>query len=375
MTRFQKTLRQLEEQHRYRSLNLPCGIDLTSNDYLGMASHSDLQATAIKALENGLDTGAAGSRLLRGHTQAHQDLENFAADYFKTDKTLFLSSGFQANYALLTTLPDRSDIVLYDSLIHASMRDGLAANHSKHYKFAHNDMNALEDLLKRHRNKTKQMWIAVESLYSMDGDLAPLSKLYDLARKFNAMLIVDEAHATGILGKNGKGACWDMITKRGYERLITIHTCGKAIGVAGGLICGSSEIIDYMINKARPFIYSTAPMPLQALLVQKSLDILASKDGQTRRKKLQTLCAKAKTLFGGHGTHILPIMLGEEKKTIDIAHTLQKQGYDIRAIRPPTVPKGTARLRLSLSSNLKTDILQSFSNALQSCMQHTGKNE
>ncbi len=360
---FKDHLTYLKSQSLYRQLSLPHGIDLTSNDYLGMAAHPDLRAAAIKALEDGLDIGAAGSRLLRGHTPEHARLEEFAADYFRSGKSLYFANGFMANYALLTTLPQRGDIVLYDELIHASMRDGLSAAKYKSYKFAHNDMAILENLLKKHSDK--RVWIAVESVYSMDGDFAPLVDLHDLAHKYDAILIADEAHATGIYGSNGKGLAYDLIKNHGYDNIITVHTCGKAIGVAGGIICANADIIDYMINKARPFIYSTAPMPLQALLVQKSLEVIASGEGQERREKLFKLCVAAKGLFGGSGTQIVPIILGDDARAVNIAKSMQAKNYDIRAIRPPTVPAGSARLRLSLSSNLDENILQNFSDELK----------
>ncbi len=360
-----KTLSQLKEQSRYRSLKLPHGIDLTSNDYLGMAQHTALRETAIRALRDGIDIGAAGSRLLRGHTTAHAELEEFASAHFNAGRALYFPTGFQANYALLTTLPERRDIVLYDELIHASMRDGLNAGKYKSYRFTHNDLNNLEDLLERYRNSADNIYIAAETLYSMDGDFAPLEDIHALAQRYDATLIADEAHATGIYGDQGKGLAYEIIAKHGYDNLITVHTCGKAIGVAGGLICANSEVVDYLINKARPFIYSTAPIPLQALLVQKSLEILASDDGKNRRDKLLLLSKRAKELFNGEGSQIVPIILGEDAKAVEIAKAMQDQGYDIRAIRPPTVPQGTARLRLSLSSNLDEDILQNFADALE----------
>jgi len=362
---FQKTLSQLKSQNRYRSLSLPNGIDLTSNDYLGMTAHPNLRAAAIEALQGGMDIGAAGSRLLRGHTKPHQDLEDFAANHFGAGAALYFSSGFQANYAMLTTLPKRGDIILYDALVHASMRDGLKAGDAKSFKFAHNDLNVLEDLLKRHRDNAQTIWIAVESVYSMDGDCAPLAAVYDLAQKFDAMLIIDEAHGTGVFGEGGRGVAWDMIKAHGHDRIITMHTCGKAIGVAGGLICAPVDVIDYMINACRGFIYSTAPMPLQAYLVQKSLEILAGAEGDLRRRKLVDLSVQAKELFGGAGGHIVPIILGEDERAMDVMHQMQERGFDIRAIRPPTVPAGTARLRLSLSSELSEDVLQNFADALK----------
>lgn len=367
MNHLAKNLDDLRAQNRYRKLKLPHGIDLSSNDYLGMVNHPVLRDAAIMALKDGLDLGAGGSRLLRGHTQAHQDLEDFAAAHFAAPRTLFFATGFQANYALLTTLPDRNDIILYDSLIHASMRDGIQASSAKSFKFAHNDLAALETLLKTHAGKS--IWIAVESVYSMDGDTSPLTALYALAEKYNAMLIVDEAHGTGVFGRQGKGLCCDLIQKDKYHRLITLHTCGKAIGVAGGLVCAKDEIIETLINRARGFIYSTAPMPLQALLVQKSLEVIASKEGDKLRDKLFILCGQAKEFFGGAGTQIVPIILKDDDSAMRVAAALQDKGFDIRAIRPPSVPEGTARLRLSLSSNLSASILQDLATALQQIME------
>ncbi len=322
----------------------------------------------MDALQSGLDIGAAGSRLLRGHTQSHHDLEDYAARFFKAGKALYFSSGFQANYALLTALAQRGDVVLYDSLVHASMREGLQSSKAKSFKFVHNDVQALEDLLKRQTvklSKGQRLWIAIETVYSMDGDLAPFAEIMDLAHTYGAYVMADEAHATGIYGDSGRGKAWDYILKNGYDRLITIHTCGKAIGVAGGLVCATQDVIDFMINTSRAFIYSTAPMPLQAVLVQKSLDILSGPQGDERRAILQARCRQAKALFGGEGTHIVPIILGEDEKAVRVAQAMQEKGYDIRAIRPPTVPEGEARLRLSLSSELSEDVLQSFQDALK----------
>lgn len=357
---FQTKLQQLKELGRYRSLSLPNGIDLSSNDYLGMASHPELRACAIEALEGGIDIGAGGSRLLRGHTNAHAELEDYAAGHFNAPATLYFGSGFMANYALLTTLPARGDVVLYDALVHASMRDGLKAMDAKAYKFAHNDLNALEDLLKRYRDNAGKIWIAVESVYSMDGDFSPLSEIYDLAIKYDAYVFIDEAHGTGVFGAQGKGVSYDLIQKYGYDRIITIHTCGKSIGVAGGLVCASDDVISYLINAARPFIYATATIPIQSLIVKKSLVILASEEGDLRRSKLLQLLKRAQEIFGGAGSQIIPIMINDDKKAVDVACRFQEKGFDIRAIRPPTVPKGMARLRLSLSSGLEEDDFSAF---------------
>lgn len=356
MDKFKKKLEQLEEKGRLRSLNLPAGVDLTSNDYLGFSVHPSLRAAAIQFLENDA-IGAAGSRLLRGHVEAHASLETYAAQFFGTEAALYFSSGFQANYALFTTLPDRHDVILYDELVHASARDGIRASDAKAFKVPHNDLDAYEAQLKQVRTETKgQIWIAIESVYSMDGDFAPVKELYELAKAYDAVLIVDEAHASGVWGQGGKGLAYGLP----QDNVITVHTCGKAMGVAGGLICASKSVIDYMVNAARPFIYSTAPMPLQAHLVQKALEFIGSAEGQARRDKLLALCEYAQGKLGGAGSQIVPIILGDDARAVEVAEALQKAGYDIRAIRPPTVPEGTARLRLSLSSELTPEILDGF---------------
>lgn len=372
---FDQKLQSLKSQNRFRALKLPQGIDLTSNDYLGLRDHPVLRDAARKAIEDGIDLGAGGSRLLRGHTDYHQKLEEFSAAHYGCEKALYFANGFQANYAVFTTLPSRHDVVVYDSLVHASVRDGIAASHAKSIKAAHNNLDDFEAALKRARENCKgQIWIAVESVYSMDGDAAPLRELQALVKKFGAILIVDEAHGTGVCGASGKGLSESLP----QDNLITVHTCGKALGVAGGIVCASSEIIDYMINHARPFIYSTAPPPLQALLTLESIRLVAGKEGQRQRQKLHKICnyaaEKLRPLgvevpeIEGQASHIIPIILGDVAKAVEVAAALQAAGYDIRAIRPPSVPEGTARLRLSLNAGLSEEILSDFLSKLAPLM-------
>lgn len=353
-------LQKIEEKGRLRSLSSAGGIDLTSNDYLGFRNHPALRNAALAALENGLDLGSGGSRLLRGNHLAHVELETFAAAYFGHDKALFMATGFQANIALFKALPDRRDVILFDELIHASARDGIQASHARHIRLPHNDLDAFESALKKHRDSASDIWIAVESLYSMDGDFAPLPDLLKLAQKYEAWLVVDEAHATGVWGDNGKGCCAGL----SYDRLITLQTCGKALGVAGGLICGPAEIIDLLINTARPFIYSTAPMPLQAVLVKCALELLQQKTGQEARQKLYKIIEHTPNAQ----SQIVPIIIGEDDKALQVAEELQKNGYDIRGIRPPTVPEGSSRLRLSLSADLTSEVLNNFFECLDSIL-------
>ena len=387
MKKFQEQLQQLEHKNRLRSLCLPAGIDLTSNDYLGFADHPFLRGAAVDAVSSDMPMGAAASRLLRGHLNEHHSLERYAAEFFGSESSLFFATGFQANYALFTCLPDRHDIIIFDALIHASTRDGIRASDAKSIRVAHNDLAGYEAALVKARaectHKSRgQIWIAVESLYSMDGDYPDLAALYDLAQSYDAMLVIDEAHGVGVFGARGKGMAEALVAAHGYERIITVYTCGKALGVAGGLICARADICDYMVNTSRAFIYSTAPMPLQAHLVQKSLELLASEEGQSRLSQLQEVSLYMKQKLAQSNlpldtmgwqsqeivTQILPIILGSDEAAMAAAAALQEQGFDVRAIRPPSVPEGTARLRISFSVNLTTSIIDDFMTALETAI-------
>ena len=363
MKDFAEQLEALQAKGRYRSLQLAGALDLTSNDYLGLARSDVLRERALVYLNDGGVVGAAGSRLLRGHMDEHASLEAYAAAFFKAPAALYFSSGFQANYALFTTLCGRHDTVVYDELLHASARDGIEATHARGVRVRHNDVQAFEDALQaanEGRRTGGRIWVAVESVYSMDGDMAPLDALYALCERYDAWLIVDEAHATGVLGEQGRGAAY----VHGYDRMVSLHTCGKALGVAGGLVCASEDVVAYLVNKARGFIYSTAPLPLQAVLVEEALRVVGSDEGEQRRTDLRARCEQVRMLLGGSGSHIVPIMIGDDARAVEVAEALQEAGYDIRAIRPPTVPEGTARLRLSLSSALKESDLAGFADRI-----------
>jgi 8-amino-7-oxononanoate synthase len=363
--RFDPELGRLKALGRYRSLKLPAGIDLSSNDYLGLAEHPALRQAAIEALQGGIEIGASASRLLRGHRRAHAELEAFAADYFDAPRSLFFANGYQANFALVTALAKREDTIVFDALCHASMRDGIYAVRAASVKIPHNDLDAFEQALKAPRAPGANVWILVESIYSMDGDMAPVRELLALAEKYDAMLIVDEAHGTGVCGASGRGAT-EGLTDQGFnhDRLIVLHTCGKALGVAGALVCASAAAIDYLINTARPFVYSTAPMPLQAVLVQRALQLV--QEEPWRRTELTALKVHAAKCLPGVSveSQIVPIIIGEDDAAIAVAAALQAEGFDIRAIRPPTVPEGTARLRLSLRVGVPADQLSAFAAAL-----------
>ncbi len=366
MQRLTTEIERLKSGYRYRSLKLPHGIDFTSNDYLGLSSHPALRQAVVDALDRSHSVGAAGSRLLRGHHPEHAALESFAARFFGAERALYFSTGFLANFALFTTLPHRHDAVVFDEFVHASVKDGIHAGHAARYKVRHNDMNAFEDAIRRARTAgARNIWIAVESVYSMDGDQAPIAALRTLAARHEAMLIVDEAHGSGIFGANGRGLCEGLYN----DHLIVLHTCGKALGVAGGLLCAPAVIIEYMINAARPFIYSTAPPPYVAAAVQRALHLIDEEPW--RRERLHNwialshrVLARWLSMRAGKPTQIVPIILGSEDATLQIAQGLQRAGFDVRAIRPPTIPAGTSRLRVSLSADRSEDEIIGLAEAL-----------
>src|SRR5712671_1327616 len=362
-------MERLKRAHRLRELALPQGIDFSSNDYLGLSRHPALREAVIEAIEQDGVVGAGGSRLLRGHHPAHARLEDFAAAFFDSDKALFFGSGFLANFAVFTTLLERHDAVIFDEHIHASVKEGIHASPAARYRARHNDSESFIACIRRAREKgARRLFIAVESVYSMDGDLAPLSELHGIARNSDAIMVVDEAHATGVFGARGRGLGENFQN----ENWISVHTCGKALGVAGALVCASAEIIDYLVNKARPFIYSTAPPPFLAAAVQRSLRLVDEEPWRRMRvlKLAEFAQDKLRPQEPAHvtGSQIIPVHIGEEGRTLKTARALQDAGFDVRAIRPPTVPDGTSRLRVSIHADRSEAEILGLADALRSAM-------
>jgi len=341
----------LDAKGRLRGLTQTRGRDFTSNDYLALAESDHLRQAAAEALARGVPLGAGGSRLLRGNHPEHEALEEEAASFFGSETSLYFPTGFAANAAIAATLPRREDLIVYDSLIHASFRDGLEPGRIQAIEAPHNDINAMEAIIKGWRagGGKGRVWIAVETLYSMDGDRAPLADLVALASRHDAMLILDEAHATGVHGDQGRGLGAQY---EGAPNIISLHTCGKGLGAAGALVCLPKLYRDFMVNRGRAFIYSTAPSPLMAAVVRSSLKICAG--AEQERTQLRNLVRHAEAHLHrlglkASGSQIQPIILGEDRRAVAFAQALQARGHDIRAIRPPTVPEGTARLRLALT--------------------------
>jgi 8-amino-7-oxononanoate synthase len=347
----EEVLDALAAKGRLRALYPRRGLDFTSNDFLALAESRALRDAASDALARGVPVGAGGSRLLRGNHPEHEALEDEAASFFGSETALYFPTGFAANAAIAATLPRPGDLIAYDSLIHASIRDGLDPARIAAESFDHNDMNALEDVIRRWRAQggVGRIWIAVETLYSMDGDRAPLADLVALAVRHDAMLLLDEAHATGVYGDQGRGLGAQY---EGAPNIISLHTCGKGLGASGALVCLPRLYRDFLVNRGRAFIYSTAPSPLMAAVVRAALRFCAG--AEPERAPLQARVRHAgelmKTLGKSFsGSQIVPLILGADTRAVALADALQARGYDIRAIRPPTVPEGTARLRLALT--------------------------
>jgi 8-amino-7-oxononanoate synthase len=364
--RIRRRLLELEQAGLRRVLQIPSGIDLSSNDYLGLANHPRVkQRMAEAVLAEGC--GSTGSRLLRGERAAFSAVERRFAAFKGTEASLYFGSGYAANLSVLTTFLERHDIVFSDAQNHASIVDGIRLSRAKRIKFRHCDV---VDLARRIRSAPQDTprFLITESLFSMDGDFPPLADYAQLCRETGTVLIVDEAHAVGVYGSRGSGlieqtGCIDSV-------FLSIDTAGKALGACGAFVSGPSWAVDYLIQRARPFMFSTAPPPSIAAALDASLSLI--EDEPERRQRLQDLSTVLRTTLaersvniGQSESQIIPIILGDNQRAKAIARELQEEGFDVRAIRPPAVPPGTARLRVSVNANLTEAALLHFAEAVQ----------
>jgi 8-amino-7-oxononanoate synthase len=358
-------LSKLREKGLRRKLYAPRGIDLCSNDYLGLAGDERLKNAMIEAIRRE-GVGSTGSRLLRGERECFAEVERQFAEWKKTARALYFNSGYQANIGVLQTFLEEHDVVFSDELNHASLIDGMRLSKCRKVIFRHLDIETLEKLLREPSGKAHKFLIT-ESLFSMDGDVAPLHKYAAICRETGTNLIVDEAHAVGVYGATGSG----LIEEFGIENdvFLSINTAGKALGVSGAFVAGSRRAIEYLIQKARSFIFSTAPVPAVADALKTAIEI--AENEPERRKRLlylsKFLCEKLQESGISNpvfNTQIIPIIIGASERAVKIAENLQAKNFDIRAIRPPTVPERTSRLRVSLNANLTVEILENFVAAL-----------
>ena len=355
----------LDSQGLLRTLRPPAGIDLSSNDYLGLATHPRLAARLAEAVEQD-GCGSTGSRLLRGHRERFAAIEQRFAAFKGTERSLYFSSGYLANLAVLATLPEAGDVIYSDERNHASIIDGIRLSRAARVIVPHGDVGALERRLAGH-DAAGQRFVVIESLFSMDGDIAPLADYAAVCRRYGALLLVDEAHAVGIYGPGGSGLVRDCGVDD--DVLVSINTAGKALGVAGAFVAGPAWAVDYLQQRARPFVFSTAPPPALAAALDAALDVLAAEPErrETLRARVRFLRARlerAGLARDAGASQIVPIVVGANEAAVALAAGLQRRGFDVRAIRPPTVPAGTARLRIAVNAQLAEDDLERFVAAL-----------
>ena len=362
-------LRGLEARSQRRSLAQIEGVNLCSNDYLGLAEHPALRAAVLEAVESASRVGGTGSRLLSGHLDIWREVEEEFAQFAGTEAALYFGSGYTANVGLLGSLLSKDDVVFSDELNHASLIDGMRVSGAQRAIYAHRDMNGLEAALREHEHEGCRKVVVTESVFSMDGDIAPLSDIVELAERFGAGVIVDEAHATAVHGPAGRG----IAARAGLARnlLAVTHTCGKALASAGAFVCGSAVLKEHLINHARTFLFSTAMPPYMAGQIRAALRLASGMDAQ-RGQLLERAENFAKQLRGNgwdtadSSTQIVPVVTGENRAAMSAAEFLQKEGFAVRAIRPPTVKEGRARLRFSLTAAIAAAELTRLEESLRS---------
>ncbi len=344
-------------------------INFSSNDYLGLANHPALKAAAVHAVDE-FGAGAGASRLVCGSLAPFHELEAALAGFKASEAALTFATGYATALGTITALLGKDDIIIADKLIHACLVDAAKLCGAKLRIFAHNDLNDLEAMLKWAdqarrsgagvRSKTPAILIVTESVFSMDGDHAPLREIAALKEQYGAWLMVDEAHATGLYGMNRRGLAEDLGVSDRIE--IQMGTLGKALGASGGYVCGSRALIDFLVNRARSFIFSTAPVPAAAATAMAGIQLVQSAEGAERSRKAWALADRFEHATDALGVGvtapnglILPIILGDETKTVEAGTRLREQGFFVPAIRYPTVARGAARLRITLTANHSAD--------------------
>lgn len=359
-----------------RTLESSCGshavvngqsmLAFCSNDYLGLASHPVL-ADAVCESARQWGTGSGGSHVVSGHMSPHDQLEKALADFVGAERALFYSTGYMANVGVVPTLVGRGDAVFADRLNHASLIDAVQLSRADHRRYAHCDMAQLEKMLSE--STAKRKLILSDAVFSMDGDLAPINELFELAEKYDAWLVLDDAHGFGVLGKEGRGSL-NHCKLPFHPRLVYIGTLGKAAGVSGAFIAASSTVIEWLMQRSRSYIFTTATSPVMASALLASLKLI--EQGDDRRRHLQTLIARLSDGLDNTRwkllpsfTAIQPVMVGENDAVLKVSAKLAERGIWVPAIRPPTVPKGSARLRISLSAAHTDEHVEQLVHALK----------
>lgn len=377
----EEELQGLRQEGLYRSLLSVEGVEgpfvkiggkkylcFCSNDYLGLAGHPRIKRVAQEAIERyGWGTGA--SRLVSGNTTIHEALESALGGFKGTEAALVFPSGYMANVGTITALVGKGDIVIGDRLNHASLIDGCRLSGADFRVYAHKDTEGLEGILRRSSQYRKRL-IVTDGVFSMDGDLAPLPHIVELAKKYKAMLMVDDAHGTGVLGKKGKGTLEHYGLERGVD--VQMGTLSKALGGIGGFVAGSKTLIEYLKNRSRPFIYTTALPVAACAAAREALKIIEEEPSKREALWRNVRCLKeGLSVQGFKGLNvqevespIFPIVIGDAKEAVALSRSLFEKGLWVMAIRPPTVPEGTSRLRVTVTSEHTQEHVQALLHAL-----------
>ncbi len=348
-------------------------VNFSSNDYLNLAADPRLARAAARAAWR-WGCGAGASPLVSGHLPPHRALERDLARFEGTEAALVFSSGFAANLAVVGSLAGREDAVFSDERNHASLIDGCRLSRAAVHVYRHADAGHLHDLLRRHGGAARRRLIVTDGLFSMDGDLAPLADLADLAERHDCLLVIDEAHATGVLGERGRGAAELLLreTFPGAGRLIKVGTLSKALGSQGGFVCGPRRLVRWLVNHARPYVFSTALAPPAAAAARRALAVIAAEpEGRARLQELASGLRQGLRAAGWPETasrcQIVPVLVGDARAAVTLSEALRERGLLVPAIRPPSVPHGTARLRVSLGAGHTEADVAGLVRALEEC--------
>ncbi len=332
-------------------------LNFSSNDYLNLAADPRLAQAAARAARR-YGTGAGASPLISGHLPPHRKLERELARWQQAEAVLVCGSGYTANLAAISSLADAQTVVFSDALNHASLIDGCRLSRARVHIYRHADANHLEELLRKETRKettARRKIIVSDTVFSMDGDFAPLAELAELSRRHDCLLVLDEAHATGVFGEAGQGLFGSLSGSIDPERLVKIGTLSKGLGSQGGFICGTKKLIAYLVNRARPYIFSTGLTPPAAAAARRAVAVVQAEPD--RRRHLLRLAELLRDNLGelgydtgGSRCQIVPITVGEARQAMKVSKRLEAEGLIVPAIRPPSVPEGTSRLRISLSA-------------------------
>ena len=339
--------------------------NFASNDYLGLASHREVIEAAVRATRD-FGAGGGASRLVAGTQRPHRELEEKLAAFKQTGAALAFGSGYATSTGVLAALATKHDVILLDRLSHACLVDGARLSGAVMRPFHHNDTEHLEHHLRwaREKHPGARIFIVTEAVFSMDGDTPPLSEIVALKDRYGAILMLDEAHAVGVLGRGGRGLADELRLAHHIE--VQMGTLGKALGVSGGYVAGSRNLIDFLTNRARSFIFSTAPPASSAAAASAALEICTGAEGDRRRAQLREMAA---LLDPSIPAAIHPVIIGSEDDALRASESLWQLGYFVPAIRPPTVPRGTSRLRVSLSAAHDIQTVRQLAGSLHALQQ------